>query len=287
MLRLWKTEMWKALHNKMFYMALMFGSILSAWNLFQTGRIARDYIYQSLDDTYVLGNGTVWGGASSYYTVYNCWIGAAEDTHGAIFFWFALPLLAAMSYGWSAQAERKNGYQNQLRIRCGRRKTLLAKYLAAMVSGALTVGIPVCLNFLITALYLPARKPVVASGDIFIMEPQFGSLLFYEKPLLFVAAVIGLVCLWGCAFGALSMAVGILFRKKILAVMIPFLLCMVAETLFSSGVVETTLEWSPRYLFHLVSIRATSGWIIFGEIAALLLISSCIVLRRGLKDEGL
>lgn len=276
--------MWKALHNRMFYMALLIGCTICASNLWQKAELAMEYLYNA--EKYTLSNGMVWGGGDlDSLSVFKQWMGATEDTINSYIFWFLLPLLSGMAYGWKAQEERKNGYHNQMCIRVGRKNNSIAKYMASATAGGLTIAIPLICNVVFMATYMTIQKPYITpdtSGEI--LEVQFGSLLFFEQPVLYIVAAIGLATLWGSVFGGLTMAAGMLTKRRISAVLVPFLLCTLIEVIFSANILITEMEWSPRYLFHLQSIRATSGWIIFGEIMTVFILSFGMVLWKGQKD---
>ncbi len=285
MRRTYKTEIWKAFHNSLFWISIIVGFMLNVAHIIGNYFLAQKYLYDV--QPFILENGMVWGmGNMEGMSVYVNWIGADENQLESVIFWFILPLLAAMPYGGIALSERKNRYQNQILIRCGRKQGGIARYLAAFVSGGMVITLPVIFNFFTAALFMPLENPVVTS-DCIMMETQFGSLLVYQYPLFFVLLVFLFVFLWGGTFGAMALAVGQWIKNRIFVICFPFAFCLLIEFIFATGVVVTSLEWSPRQLLHLVSIRGTSGFIIVGEIVVLLAFSFLLYWIKEIQYEGI
>lgn len=279
-----KTEVWKSTHNPMFYAALCIGLFFCAIDFGINVSLAWNYLYHTRP--YRLSNGVLWGlGDAKGMSVFYNWICAEEKDFYHVLFWFALPLLASFSYGWADLLEKKNGYRNQYLIRASKGKVLLSKFLSVFFSGGVVVMIPVLLNFMLTAMVMPLTKPIITNESSGMLQTQFGSLLFYERPYLFVLLSLFLIFLWGGTFGVMSLAVSSVVRSRIVAVILPFILCALMEVLYMTNNIQTSVEWSPRYLFHLMTIRGTSGIIIFGEIFGITVLSFLIFLGRGKRDE--
>ena len=49
---------------------------------------------------------------------------------------------------------------SQMIVRTGKQRYLTAKYIATFISGGLTMVVPLITNFMLTALFVPAIKPV-------------------------------------------------------------------------------------------------------------------------------
>lgn len=286
MRKLCRIEIWKAFHNRWFFIALIAGMLISIFNVGKNFLLAKEYLYKAYP--YILSNGMTWGMGDIYgMSVYVNWIGADASRLESAVFWFILPLLAAMPYGVNALREERSKYKNQIFIRSGRKQEAIAKYLAAFLSGGMVVACPVMVNYFVTALFMPLTKPRVTDMSSGMVETQFGSLLFYEHPAIFVALVFLTVFLWGGVFGGMALTGGKFIRKRIFSVCCPFVFCLLIELFFSTGMISTSLEWSPVQLFHTLSIRGTSGIIIFGEIFLFMFSSFFLFWIREVKYEGI
>ena len=92
-------------------------------------------------------------------TVFNSWIGGDVGTWSASTFFFLFPMLAVVPYGWSLISELKSGYIKNIFTRMDRRDYLRAKYLAAFLAGGVSVVLPMLMNFLTVACFIPMRMP--------------------------------------------------------------------------------------------------------------------------------
>lgn len=286
MFRILKTEIWKAFHNAGFYTALMAGIGISLVDILLNWIKVKNHVFTA--GTMTLSNGVEWSTANVAGTsVYYNWLGVNSLNLTNVIFYFLFPLLAAMPYGWSALTERKSKYRSQLLVRTGKRKAIVSKYCASALAGGITVTAPLIANFVLGVLVMPLTKPRITDMASAMTETQFGSLIFYRHPFLFVIADIGLVFLWGCGIGAAALALGQFFRHMFEAVISPFVICFLVELIFEVIPGITKTEWSPIRLFHMDTIRGTSGFVIFGEILMILLISFFVFYVRGLHDEGL
>lgn len=281
-----KIEIWKAFHNKGFYIALGVGILLCMLDTAQNIGLVKEYFWNS--SVITLSNGVVWRTANPDDTsVFYNWMGVTTLKLSNIIFYFIFPILAAMPYGWAGLMERKNGYCNHIWIRSDKKKELIGKYIAAFLSAGCAIAAPIILSFLMSAMVMPMNNPRVTNNISTIHQPQFGSLLFYRHPLLFVLADIGLIFLWGGILGGMSLAVGMLVKNKVAAVVVPFCVCLLIEMGYELNIWATDTECSPFRLFHMVTIRGTRGTIIFGEIILLFILSFAILGLKGFKDEGL
>lgn len=287
MIRAWKKELWKALHNPLFYTALAIGLGVALTDVVQSRLYADEWLFNQ-KNFYYLPNGVKWGGGSIEANgLFDNWIGAGLNNLAQIVYYVALPLLAAMAYGWAELTEKKSGYRNQLCVRETVRVRLLSRYLAAFTAGGTVAAVPLIVNVLIGAMVLPAAVSSPTSMHTPMNNLQFGSLLYFEYPWLFVLLSIVLVFFWGGAFCCLSLAAGMFLRNRILTVFSPFLCCLALEMGYQTGVIQTETELSPIVLMHLVTMQATSGAVVLGEIGILILLSFGIFWIGGKREEGL
>ena len=107
MIRAWKKELWKALHNPLFYTALAIGLGVALTDVVQSRLYADEWLFNQ-KNFYYLPNGVKWGGGSREANgLFDNWIGAGLNNLAQIVYYVALPLLAAMAYGWAELTEKK------------------------------------------------------------------------------------------------------------------------------------------------------------------------------------
>ena len=99
-----------------------------------------------------------------YHTIYSCfnmWLPMRGGTDAASLFFTLLPLLALMGYAWSLAADPHSGYIAQLATRAPRPHLYGARYGAVFTSAGLLAVVPLVVNFVVLACFLPAYIPSV------------------------------------------------------------------------------------------------------------------------------
>lgn len=148
-------------------------------------------------------NGYFFEDNSAYaISLYNVWIGSISgDLFFTIIFYFILPLAATLPFSFSLSDESKSGYLRQMTLKKGQMRYYFAKYIVTFTSGFLLAAIPLLINVIITACYIPAYKPdpleQLYSGQYY---GQYLANIFYSEPFAFMIIFIlipGLFCgLW-------------------------------------------------------------------------------------------
>lgn len=106
-------------------------------------------------------NGYFFEDNSAYaISLYNVWIGSISgDLFFTTIFYFILPLAATLPFSFSLSDESKSGYLRQMTLKKGQMRYYFAKYIVTFTSGFLLAAIPLLINVIITACYIPAYKP--------------------------------------------------------------------------------------------------------------------------------
>ena len=176
-----RCELRKSLCNKWFSVALTVGCVLAVISVMRN--IVLEYYWAEIGITFW---DTKWMDFSSS-SCFNYWLVVDGIQAATSLFFLLLPLLAALPYAWSYLEESKTGFIALIITRTTKMRYLLSKYLAVFLSGALTITIPIILNFLICACFVPARIPdVFADIHIGIFDVGLWSEVFYTNPLLYV-----------------------------------------------------------------------------------------------------
>ncbi|MFR3037766.1 MAG: hypothetical protein ACLTLY_02965 [Agathobacter rectalis] len=55
--------------------------------------------------------------------------------------------------------KKDSGYMRQMLVRAGEKSYLTAKFLATFIAGGLAMVVPLIINFMLTALFIPAITP--------------------------------------------------------------------------------------------------------------------------------
>lgn len=277
-IRLWKMECRKALGNRFFVItlcaAVLFCLMSALYNI----------------DSYFLGQRQLkeMGGDAMIqaYGLYNHWIGGETVSLGYTLFFTLFPLIAIFPYGWSQCLEKKSGYTKMVIIRGGKSNYYLAKYAAGFLSGVLVVLIPLVLNLIVTACFVPAVRPSIIYQQYYaISHATMWSELFYRHPLVFVLLYLLMDCIFAGLFAVFGMAFSMLLKNRIAVVILPYLciLCLhYARTLLQYRVF---IEISPLNFLHASCIEnPVKAAVVLAE-GVFLAVFSLIILKAGVKDE--
>ena len=144
-----RTEIKKAIMTRYFIISIAIGILISMLGLvYNVGLFCGNQRYDGMNPCY------------EAFTLFNHWIGGEGFSLGSSLYFFVFPILIAIPYGWSYCGEQKSGYMSQMIVRTGKQRYLTAKYIATFISGGLTMVVPLITNFMLTALFVPAIKPV-------------------------------------------------------------------------------------------------------------------------------
>lgn len=243
-----RAELRKALHNPMFYLALLIGTAITMLNVWENTAVVKEIterIQQAIQNKLTVS-----------YSSYGCslfiyWIGNAVSSMGKTVFYFVWPILAAMPFGWSYTAERKSGVYQQIAVRSGKMTCYISKYLAVFVSGGLAVSIPVLVNLLVNALICPYALPKITSMLSLVSDGYFLSELYYSAPWAYALIWCGLTFVMGGATAGFCFIVGSKLRFAVLTVLVPFV---------TFSVIDGILQLDSRlYLFSPMTMVVPSG----------------------------
>ncbi len=209
-----KAEYYRIIKNKMTYVAMGINvflvvlhfllEILPYWNINSMGKMLK---------TYPLG-------------LFEKWIGGeSASVYPALYFMLA-PLISAIPYGGSLQEDLKTGYVENVCTKVKKETYFMAKYIVAFSTSLITV-IPLMLNFVLTAMTLPAIIPQSCGGFYTISASKFMGDLFYSCPLLYVLIFFLLnMIVWGLLATSSILVFGVV-KSVYAAILMPFLVSMV------------------------------------------------------------
>lgn len=251
-----RSELWKALHNIYFYIALAFDGVIVL-----VGAVENYLKIQRMTQMTLAGldSGLLNGGHAGMNLF--LWALPYNTTgYAAIVFRTVWPILAAMPFGWSYSVERRSGLAIQIASRGGTDNYYVAKYAAVFVSGGLAVAVPVLADLLVNALICPYEVPDVVLSLISISNGGFLSELYYTVPWAHGLIWCVVVFFLGGAVAGLCFVVGSKLRLRVMVLLVPFVILMVWHVVYYNVVFAYFWEYLPNLrLSPLELISADAG----------------------------
>ena len=190
MLKILKCELKRAFSSKLFWVALLIGIAIAAVS---AGQNLADY-YEGLK---MEATRAEYMGDNPYNpmnpmtTVYNYWIGGDYEGPMTPLFYLLLPLLVCLPFSWSYLTDRKSGYINQSMVHIRKKSDyFFAKYIAIFLSGGVVVAVPLILNILTIACFIPAYHPDIFYDMYYSMSFHDMRWLFYTNPVVYEIYII-------------------------------------------------------------------------------------------------
>lgn len=279
-----RTELYKALHNRMFFSALGIGIIISLINVVQCSGTVQEYTNWLLR---VISEGRSMSTSYIGFSLFINWMGTNLISFSRSLFFFIWPLLAAIPYGWSYSSERHSGYYNQVASRSSRKRYFYSKYIAVFVSGGLAVSIPLLFDLLTNALVSPDAVPDVTLMIQPISNGCFLSGLYYTHPWVFALIWCFVDFLWGGVAACTCFLVGAKIRLQVIVMLVPFMIFVLLDGL------NTTVRrfmllyqtFSPLQLAQPITMSANPGWVVFSVMGVLFLLTVTVGYWQVVKHE--
>ncbi|UOQ83740.1 hypothetical protein [Gracilibacillus salinarum] len=278
--RLLQLELKKALTNKFFSITLSIASIftlLSAWYMIDT-------YYQT--NTALSMNAQ--GNPLPYNrTLYKYWIGGETSSLGFTLFFTLFPLIAVLPYGWSHVTESKNGYVKMIVTRSNKWHYYVTKFIATFTAGGTVILLPLILNFIVVASFVPAISPTQLNPYIYGVENgAIWSNLFYTHPLIYTMLYLLLDFIFAGLFATMSLAISFFIKNRIAIILIPFFLLFILHYSRTFLQYKFYKEISPLNYLHAIAIEnPASTIIILIEGMVLFVLTFGITMRLGVKRE--
>lgn len=211
-----KMEIKKVLKGKLFWLVIIFAvvlTVLSAVYAIQLKNrnfeILNKYGYNLL---YAINDNTY---SNTVYRDYT-------SITPAMFYRF-IPLICVLAYGWSYSSDVRSGYIKSIITRTSKLKYLISKYFATFISGGLVVLIPILVNILTLACFMPFRMPSVFDSIYYSELPAFAfANLFYKAPALYMVIILIFHFILGGLFATFAMAVSMFTTNKYIVTLFPF-----------------------------------------------------------------
>ena len=283
MCRILKTELKKAFGNKLFLITLAIGLIIGFVSAYQN---ISNYVRAASDNAYRMEVSEVlFNPLYPLFSSFTNWMGGDYQYPMTSLFYLLLPLMASLAFGWSFCMEKKSGYIKNVVIRTKKIHYFLAKYIAVFLSGGTVIAIPLIVNFLMVACFIPAYQPDIFYSIYYAMDYHFLSELFYSIPLLYVFYVIVLDFVFSGLVATVSMALTFFVKNRFAVVLLPFLSLLgiqyLQDMLYS--VFQTSI--SPIEFLRGYTMHPVIGWVILSWIIILFFLTFGITCFKGVKDD--
>lgn len=279
-----KIELRKAFGNKLFLLTLAVGIVIASISAYQNIQLYLDAVAHNAYRKEVLPD-ILFNPMYPAFSPYTYWIGGDYQYPMTSLFYLLLPLMASLAFGWSFFMEKKSGYIKNIVTRTKKTHYFLAKYIAVFLSGGAVIAIPLVINFLTVACFIPAYQPDIYYSIYYSMGYHFLSELFYSSPLVYVIYVMALDFVFSGLIATASMALTFFVRNRFAVVLLPFLLLLgiqyIQDTLYKIfQVIISPIDFLKAY-----SSGPVTGWVVFPFMIILFLLTFGITCFKGVRDD--
>jgi len=282
-----KTEIKRALTSKSFKLAILFAIIITVLAAFYA--ISTEYYRWSIWDLYYINaDGSMnKDPVISISTLYQCWIGGNYSPFSIVFY-YLLPIISALPFSWTLASEIKSGYRKLVVVRSGRMNYYFSKYFATFVSGALVIAIPLVINYVIVACFVPARLPDPGECIWYgVYMNSFLSELFYTQPLVYDLTIITIDALFAGLWATLCLSMGFFIKNKASVIILPYVLLLIHQ--FICTIVSAYrfyIELSPfNFLRGYETSNTVNEAIVFLSLLLIFIVSFIITYVKGRYDN--
>lgn len=287
-LKMIRLELKKAFENPWFFLSLAILLLCALLSAVYSIDSYQNILHNGFPHYFEDGRMTV----NEYYAIWNCyqkWIGSELVSLASTLFFTLMPVCAVLPYAASFHQERRLGYLRVIVPQCGRKNYFLAKSLVVFLTGAVAVFIPLALNFITVAAFIPSTAPQVNYN--FYNYVLFGDLwsdLFFECPLLYVVLYILLDAMFGGLLALFAFSLSFLIPNRIVILILPLLLLLGLDYL--SNILAGFGEGASVTISLLDLLRAAhdapaKGAVVLLEGSVLAFFSGVVIWFRGIRSE--
>lgn len=260
-------EFGRAFKNKLFLLSVVLGCAITISHFIQS-------VLPYIDSVYLPG-------AQYPLTVFHKWIGGEDTGFQPTLYYFAVPLIIAIPYLWTIKSDMDTGYVKNIFIRIGQEKYYFVKYIVTFVSSGLLAVIPLVVNFLLTAMVLPATIPQSSTAFYPIYNVHILGDLFYERPYVYLLFYLVLNFVYFGLLATTGLVICFVAENRYVVILVPFLIYM---AIYTFTLVTDLYEYCPVGFLKPSQPVVSNMWIIGGEIF-LLLLSGVVYMYLGSKKE--
>lgn len=277
----------KALYNKWFWGALLFGTLLAVTSAIFSMYRYESGIHEIYELTFVDGEFTKDPGFS-IFSAYVAWIGGEGISLAYSLFYLFIPLMACIPFSWSGKAEKDSGYIMQLIFRTGRNRYYMIKVIVCFITGALVVLIPIIINIVCIFSFIPAYNLDAIYEIYYPMGfPNMFSKMFYRNPVWYTAIYILFTVVYSGMYSVFGYSLAYYVKNRYLCMAVPFLIVIVINYLSSLNV-SYNVEISPVLFLHATPLsRDNRLGVVLAELFCMFIISGFNIIYRRCKSDVL
>lgn len=277
-----RSELYKAVHTRMLYIAIATGLVICAVDVISCIGLIQEF--DTRIASIVNRNASLRTGHTGYSLFY-LWMGISSTNLGGGLFHIVWPALAAMAYGWSYNEERRSGLYNQIVIRSSPTAYYNAKYIGVFVSGGLAVSVPLLINLLVNALILPYDVPFPGT----IPNGYFLSQFFYTCPWAYGLIWCCMVFLMGGAAACFCFLSGTKLRHSVMVILAPYAMYICIDAVLygflPNVMTKINLMISPLWQIQARPPLQNPAWLLFAFLAVETAISYGVGYWQVVKHE--
>ena len=242
-------ELRKALRNGWFFASLAVGCLIALASAARSVEAFFMYGFASFDaERYfqLSTSGTVcaWIGIGRLDTTFLPWL-----------FYGIVPLLAVVPYAWSYRSEASSGYIAQVCTRASFGCYMGAKFFAAFVTAGCSIAIPLVLNYLVVACFIPAYVPDPGEGLSVPIEEHYPfSALFFTCPLAYAVLYTALDFFLCGSWAVVVCAASFFVRNRVVLLVGSYVLQYFLRYCNTTGVAERLFGTAGAYQLSLISM---------------------------------
>lgn len=221
-----ETELRRAFRSRGMLVVVLVAVILAAGNLYSSLQMDRHFaeirkmMLEQHDVTYYP------------YIAFEKYIGDNMFLPYNGIYYILFPILAVLPFGTSLVRDEQLHYTRNILVRQSKRRYFLAKYIAAYVSGAVAVLLPLALSFALCATKYPCAELYQRAQRSFIMDRNMFSQFYYTAPWIYMLIYWFVNMLAGGMLAGTALLLSQFIHKRMSVVFIPFIVYSYMAYLF-------------------------------------------------------
>lgn len=273
-----KTELKKAFSNRLFFIAVLIGCVISV-----AGGAAT--VYSHFKGTQPFPGENPWLPVS---TLYRYWIGDDASNVSPYLFYTLLPLISSLAFGWSYASELKSGYVKNVLTRTKSMYYYISKYIAVFLSGGMVALVPLVLNIILIGNFFPAVVPDPSYEFAYLhLTGTMFTRLYFVHPALYLVAMVLLAFVFSGLYSLLSLTLSYAVKNRVAVTTVPFVLLILVN--YATGMFmnffQNIGELSPLKFLHAATGNLIYLHIAVIEIVILFVLTAGATLIKGVKHD--
>lgn len=287
-----KTEIHLAFHNRFFWASFLLMTVFAVFGVLFM-EIPREQGFQMWRDFRFDENGqpleTLFLPATSLYCK---WLGGDAGQFTTATFYFLVYLICTVPFSWSLVSEKQSGYDAHMVLRAGKGPYYLSKYIASFLSGAFVVAVPLAVNFILSACFVPAFQPE-SYADLYygVGSTYLWGDLFVTAPLIYVTLYILLAGIMAGMWATIGVSLAFIAQNRFVVMICPYLVLLffhVVWTNFAGSILDVYVQLSPIYFIIPRALGYNNnGWVILAWTGAILVFDTLILKKKGMDADVL